>query len=33
MGIEVLAVSNKLPKTALKSVNLEINIQQPDPSA
>lgn len=31
MGIEVLAVSQKLPKTALKSVNLEINIQQPTP--
>jgi len=31
MGIEVLAVSRKLPKTALKSVNLEINLRQPTP--
>jgi len=31
MGIEVLTVSKKLPQKALKSVNLEINLQQPKP--
>ncbi|PIP87505.1 hypothetical protein COW80_05410 [Candidatus Beckwithbacteria bacterium CG22_combo_CG10-13_8_21_14_all_01_47_9] len=31
MGIEVLTVSQKLPQKALKSVNLEINLQQPKP--